>query len=419
MTDDPNQSDSVPPVDDLSPADAAGLDALVLAGFDVTRVPAEHAAAAQRVAKVLGLLTPAVAADLELDKPTLINVTLARVLREPSEQSTADVRLSEADAAALDAWVDAEYQSKDVASNLRERAARHEALATLASDVRVPTSDELTERTLARIRAIGAEELRIERSAGRWRLPRWPEILSVAASLLLGVSVLWPMIGAVRNQSMKSACSGNLASVAGAFGSYASDFKDHMPAANASLGPGAWWDVGARDGRSNSANLFTLARAGYAKLGQLACPGNADACRERGCSPQDKDWRSLDEISYSYQLMYGRHRPAWHDGARRVVLADRSPVVLRAVRGQWYPGVELESSPNHRASGQHALYTDGSAGWLREPIVGVGADADNIWIPKPRRIEISATVTPTAEGVQVQLTGRELPSDENDVFLGP
>ena len=414
MTDDTNQSDS------LSLADAAALDALVEAGFDLTKVPAVHAAAAERVAKVLGLLTPAVLPDLELDKPTLINVTLARVLREPREQFAADAELSEADAAALDAWVEAEYSSKSVAPDLQPRAQRHEALAAIARDVRVAASDDLTERTLARIRSIGAEEMRAERSAGRWRLPRWPEILSVAASLLLGVSVLWPMLGAVRNQSMKAACSANLGSVAGAFGSYASDFQDHMPVANASLGPGAWWDVGARDGRSNSANLFTLARAGYAKLGQLACPGNADACRERGCGPQDKDWRSLDEISYSYQLMYGRHRPAWHGGERRVVLADRSPVVLRAVRGQWYPGVELESSPNHRFSGQHALYSDGSAGWLGSPLVGAaGVQQDNIWLPKPRRIEISATLTPTAEGVEVQLTGRELPADENDVFLGP
>lgn len=425
----------------LSHADAAALDALVEAGFDLSRVAPIRAERAARVASILGLLSPAVAADLELDKPTLTNVTLARIMRAPAgADSNADThpdthpdsnadhasgpRLSDADALALDAWIDAKFVVDDVAADLRPRAQRHDQLASLARDVRVPDGALLTQRTLARISAADAEQMKAERSAasagGRWRLPRWPEIVSIAASLLLAASVLLPMLGAMRNSAMKAQCSANLGSVAGAFGTYAHDHADQMPSVVASLGPGAWWDVGGTETRSNSANLFTLARAGYTKLGALACPGNAHACRDRGCGPEDRDWRSLDEVSYSYQLMYGQHRPAWHAGQRRVVLADRSPVVIRAVRGQWYPGVQFESSPNHAATGQHALYTDGSAGWLGSPVLAPGTpQEDNIWLPKPRRIQISATVTPTAEGVQVQLTGRELPVDKDDVFLGP
>jgi len=413
------------PAEALSPVDAAAFDALVEVGFDLSRVAADHRERASAAMNVLGLLSPATSADTELDKSTLTNVTLARVMREgrPGAASHNDAELADADAIALDAWVDAKFVVDDVAADLRPRAARHEALANLARDVRVPESSLLAERTLNRIRDVAAVELRVQQSTlagSRWSLRRWPEIVSIAATLLLAVSVLWPVLGAVRSSAMKAACGTNLGSVATAFGQYASDHRDQMPSAVASLGSGAWWDVGAREGHSNSANLFTLARAGYARLGELACPGNAHACRDRGCGPDDRDWKSLDEISYSYQLMYGQRRPAWHDGPRRVVLADRSPVVLRAVRGLWYPGLELEASPNHRSSGQHALYSDGSAGWLATPVVGAGtADEDNIWLPKPRRIEISARVTPTPEGVQVQLTGRELPADENDVFLGP
>jgi hypothetical protein len=194
-------------------------------------------------------------------------------------------------------------------------------------------------------------------------------------------------------------------------GGYANDFRDELPVATASLGGSArWWDVRRDAPVSNAANLYTLPRAGYARLSDLACAGNPAACRNGRCEPGAMDWSCLDEVSYSYQIMFGDHRPRWNAAGRHVVLTDRSPVVRRAVRGEAIN--PDENSSNHGGAGQNLLFSDGSAQWTSSPVL---PDGDNIWLPKPRVVEVTFVRTPET----VRIEGRELPRDENDAFVGP
>jgi hypothetical protein len=94
-----------------------------------------------------------------------------------------------------------------------------------------------------------------------------------------------------------------------------------------------------------------------------------------------------------------------------VVSADRSPVVLRAVRGQLMD--PFANSPNHQGAGQHVLYNDGSAGWLRMPVLEAG---DNIWLPRAVEIRLEQM---TGRGPIQPLSGTEIPGGADDVFLGP
>jgi hypothetical protein len=407
------------PLEELDPADAAALEALMEAGLDAASIsgPESLRARAGRIEKLLGLLGSSASAD-----PALADVTLARVL-QARQQSLgisghplwSEPALCVDDEEALDAWVMAGYDVSRVPSVLRERAQRHEALARLVAPIspaprQAFDSELLIDQTLAAVQAeIDRQSvgLVLEPAPRRSGL-RLADIVSVAAVLLIGSAVLFPVMTAMREQSRRAVCNEHLAMTATAMGLYSSSYRDSLPIATASLGAGRWWDVG-KPQHSNSANLYTLARAGFVELSTLSCPGNPEAPTAI-ISKDAHDWRHLSEISYSYQIMLGPERPSWNHGGRAVVLTDRSPVVLRAVRGEMMN--PWANAPNHRGAGQHVLFNDGSTAWLRTPVLENG---DNIWLPRAWEIHLEQM---TGRNVR-PLSGTEIPDAADDAFVGP
>jgi len=198
--------------------------------------------------------------------------------------------------------------------------------------------------------------------------------------------------------------------VASALGGYSLDQDGMLPMATAGFGGGTWWNVGRGPKHSNSANLYTLPREKYLDLAYLACPGNPNA-PTRATSSEATDWGNLKEISYSYRVMARPEKALWGSPANLVIVSDRSPVILRAVRHQKiYP---FESSPNHRQRGQYVLRADGSSQWLTSPVLPSG---DNIWLPKP--IEILINMAAKRAGI-APLKGTEAPAGRQDSFVGP
>lgn len=397
----------------LLAADAAALDALMEAGLDADAAVGAGAeeARVRQVAALLSLLRPLAAAPA-----ALADETLARVLRVQHEANLAAARdaeptLSSDDEAALEAWVMGGFDADRVPTSLRDRARKHEALAALATTgPAFEGMEALRERTLALVQAeVGREAEALTIGAARRPGIRLADIVSVAAVLLIGCGVLFPVLGSMREQSRRAICNTNMTNTAVAMGTYAGSNRDSMPVANASLSGGKWWDVGVPSAPSNSANLYTLARDGYLPLADLACPGNP-AAPTAPAAPGAHDWRRLEEVSYSYQIMFGP-RPAWNGGKRIPVLADRSPVILRAFRGE--PIDPHANAPNHRGAGQHLLYNDGTVSWASSPVLESG---DNIWLPRAieNRLRLmSGTRLPNP------LQGTELPDAVDDACLGP
>ncbi len=389
----------------LSDEDGAALDALFDAQLEVHRVPAELRDRAAKIGQILGLL----ASDSSADS-LLCDVTLQRILREKNiETAGANPRLSSMDEEAVDALVLARFDVSGTPGALQARAGKVAAIGELLVENRESSPVDLVARTMAKIESSEAKlaPISIDRSGvfARWKIG---DLVGVAAALVVCTAVAWPIISASRANSVKTLCQSNMQTVAHAMGAYAKSFRDDMPMATASLG-GQWWDVGSDAATSNSANLFTLARTGFAKVQDMACPGNPHALvHDR--DPGSKDWKNLDEISYSYQIMFGPHRPMWNHPSSMVVVADRSPVVLRAVRNEAiFPE---ESSPNHKGYGQDALFVDGHVEWLKTPVLQNG---DNIWLPRPIEEVIRRVRAGETSGI---LRGTETPA-ANDVFLGP
>lgn len=338
--------------------------------------------------------------------PSLCDLTFLRVARTAPAREPV---LSDIDGEALDAWVGASYSASRVHGPLQPRARRIESLARLVTHAPLAAqpSSALTSRTLDRVQA--AEDQAIERMQlhRRMRLPRLADIISVAAVLLIATSVVWPVMSAVREQGRRTICMSNLMGSTIGLASYADDNDSSLPVAMAGLGGRPWWDVGSPQG-SNSANLFKLARDRYVGLDDLACPGNAHAPTALGQS-DDRDWRRLEEVSYSYRIMFAADRPDWNANGDVVVLSDRSPVVLRAYRGQMID--PSENSPNHLGSGQHVLMNSGHAMWVDSPQLESG---DNLWLP--RNVERSL---PRAHRPVRPISGTEAPESLDDAFVGP
>ncbi len=387
------------PLDKLTPQDAAALDALVEAGFELGRVAPEHRARAERLAAML-----APVALGEVRPSPLGDAILARI-----DALDAPAALSSLDAEALDSWMQHDHSASRVPGLLRERAYAHEALSSLATDGDAPSArDARIDSVLAALDAADdlPEPVHFER-AGRWG---WREIVSVAATVLLGVSILWPILSTSRHFSERSRCESQLSQVAMALGGYATDNADAMPLAAAGFGGGTWWNVGQGRGKSNSANLYVLPSNEYTTLADLACPGNPLA-PTAAADPDADDWRALPEVSYSYRIPTSGNTERLSARVRFVVLSDRSPVIPHAIARE--PMRPDEPSPNHHGRGQHILFSDGSATWTTTPVLSSG---DNVWLPAP--VERAIESLGGARNVD-PIRGVESPESASDAFVGP
>ncbi len=281
----------------LSPDDERILDALVDAGFDTDALEAPAPADKRRTRAVAGLF------DLLEDYPvddadeTLLHATLARVDR-CEEQRTA--RMS----------FDTDRMSFDNVS--------------------------------------------VEAQDGPRRRLRLPDFISVAAVILIGASVVWPVTTHLRQRSIDLGCASNMRMIAGAFSQYSATWDNALP----TVKPGLYseWTPGTH----NIINLNPLIQKGYCDASHLNCPGHEGQYAE----------------SYSYQFQTTGKLPRWGTGRITVVLGDRNPLIDMARRRE--SGSALLNSINHGRRGQWVLSTDGTTVWLTQPMVGV---RDNIWLP--------------------------------------
>ena len=297
-----------------------------------------------------------------------------------SHDLPAEVFLSEEDQRLLDALVEAEFDPSQVNDlNLQPHQQRIQAIAGLLGlmkDYPVEDADEtLHHATLARIdrhERVQSERLNFKnrldsevQTPGRRRI-RLPDFMTVAAVLLIAVSVLWPVLNTARQRSMDLACANNLSQMAYAFGNYAADNNGALPVAAAGF-PGVGSPSGSLENWQNRRSVIDvdkLVQGRYCEAGHLDCPGH----RHHGTP------------SYSLRWLEPGQPLNWTVGLGQritIVVGDLNPVVDAARAGNMIS--PLSVSLNHNGRGQNVLSSDGSTLWLEAPVVGGG---DNIWLPE-------------------------------------
>jgi len=305
-------------------------------------------------------------------------------VQPPSDLSPADQRI-------VDTLVDAGFDAGAIESPSQEDRARIDAvtrLFELLDDYPVEDGDEtLVHATLARIDR--HEDSRSARmtfgsstmDAGPRRRLRLPDFISVAAVILIGASVVWPMATHMRQQSIQAGCDSHLRIVGQALGQYVGDWGA-VPTVRTGLYE-SW-----RPGTKNALNLNPLMDYDYCDASHLTCPGH----------------EGLFGDSFSYQFQTAGRQPSWGGVKIMVLVGDRNPLIDAVIAGQFMQA--LTASVNHGGRGQNVLSSDGHTRWLVQPIVGA---RDNIWLPDRINLPGGIRMTTLRPGDKLM--------DPADVFL--
>ncbi len=169
-------------------------------------------------------------------------------------------------------------------------------------------------------------------------------------------------------------------------------------------------------------------KAGLTPL-NFVCPETKD---KPNADPDPKafwDFRGYSEVSYGYQVPFGRFaRPSSDIDSRVPLIADRGPYGAALESGTPAPPVPPDvtagtslprnfwkpfNSPNHRGLGQCVLYAASHGEFHPDPAVGVGRD--NIYTRWS-----SPTGTPGyARHRGLRPTGTETPASDTDTLIYP
>jgi hypothetical protein len=285
--------------------------------------------------------------------------------------SPANLRLTPEDERAVDVLVDAGFDRTALKSLSDAEQSRVEAVSSvlgLLDDYPVEDCDEtLVHATLARIERhedVLADRMNFqaqrEQAAGLLsrRKFRLPDFITVAAVILIGTGVMWPILTGVKQKSLDLACDNNLKNLAFGFKQYAADNNGSMPFATA----GFAGSVAGRGWGREASTITTapLIQGKYCEHQHLNCPGHSDQ----------------NTASYSSRWQHAQ-APTQLEGARLIILlGDCNPISTAARRGLFLS--PLSNGPNHGGRGQNVLSNDGAVLWLTVPVIG---GSDNIWLP--------------------------------------
>ncbi len=274
------------------------------------------------------------------------------------------LKLNADDQRLLDALVDSGFDPQVLESLSAEERNRVSAILNLfelIEDYPVEDADDsLVHATLARIdqyelraAAQSAQDSALQ-SASR-RGFRLPDLVSIAAVLLIGASIFWPMISTMKQRRIDDSCANNLRQMGYAFAQYADDYNGSIPVARTGLF--SEWS----QSFTNAINLGPLVAGKYCERDHLECAGH----------------EGLSGSSYGYQWQIPDSELTW--GKRiTIILGDRNPLI-DAISQSKLLTPALSNSLNHGGRGQNVLRTDGQWMWLKNPMVGA---QDNIWLPK-------------------------------------
>jgi hypothetical protein len=187
--------------------------------------------------------------------------------------------LSPDDQRLLDALVECNFDPEALEALTGDEQRRINTLVSLfelLEDYPVEDADEsLVHATLARV------DRHEEQAAARMvfdsaaesrpigRRFRMPDLISVAAIILIGVSIVWPVTAHLQRRSIDNGCANNLRRMALAFDQYSSDNGGMMPARAGLLS--AWSPT-----RHNAINLGPMIEGGYCDHSHLSCPGHKE-----------------------------------------------------------------------------------------------------------------------------------------------
>ena len=301
------------------------------------------------------------------------------------------------------------------------------ALSPLESVELEPCPDDLAERTIQRLK----EQAQLARGTGRLeellcaehaatiplRVPfwhNWSEIATIAAVLVLFMSILLPALGLARQRHWQTQCQAQFGDISGGLASYTADHNGQIPTLAMAPG-GPWWKVGTQgpENQSNTRRAWLLVRGKYVPLPAFLCPARRDYGRpdpDTVLVDKYNDFPARSFMHYSVRID-GPQTSQPVPGRKRVFLADLNPLSEEFPREfSIIPNILLRdsllkaNSRNHRGRGQNVLLDDGSVEFTRTRRTSFSDD--DIF-----------TLQNMSPGQKVR--GDERPASEYDDFVAP
>ena len=319
--------------------------------------------------------------------------------------------LDESEAAEVQRLLADSSQARDFLQRLEQ------VLEPLNSLSEPKAPDLLVQLTLARVNSAASLQgesspklVSQDRDAApaRPRLLRVPELITIAASIALAVGLLVPVVRQWRQLALRQSCAYQQASIGSSMRSYATANNGNLPRLPSNEGK-AWMQLGrVSPKRTDTSNLYILVKNGYAKPEVFICPAVKHSPESlRYSIAALTDFPTESAVSYSYQNMFGSHRPTLSSPPGFAILADRNPLLLLGPRPSVATALLRWTSPNHgRDQGQNVLRLNWSVDWSKT--AEAGFKGDNIWQPANFSSDRTAS-----------LLGREVPANAEDSFLGP
>ncbi len=306
------------------------------------------------------------------------------------------------------AWM-AEQLRKD--ARLQEQSDHLGTLLRPLDFLSTTVPDDLSDKVLRyveerRFAVVRAGDIPIEstKTTGRLRFVPGRDLLAVAASLLLIVSLMVPGLSEMRSRSHWAVCSSNMRRVAEGIGTYQAQEPSGtaIPYVKASS-KARWLPQGPAEQEfaSNSRHLFLLLKTGVGPApSDFVCPSLADS------TPMNHaDFAALEDFEHGNNVAYDSMNlaganPNLRPMAYMAYLSDRNPLFEG---GRFHEGLDPDAanSPAHGGRGQQVLTLDGSVSRMKSPLFGLRKD--NLWL---------------AGGIR-RYAGTETPIRPDDIFLIP
>ena len=274
------------------------------------------------------------------------------------------LKLCKADAEMLDRLVDVGFELDQLEYLTPEDEQRAASILKMLGFLDAypveDASDSLIDATLVRIDQYESQRTarmqihtpELETTKRGFRI-RMPDLISVAAMILVTVSVFTMISNSTRNQSLTNQCASNMAMVGRGLVTYALDHNGQTPTETA---PAIASLFGGLAPERTDAQL--LASEGYCDHNHLNCPGHSG--ESSGFSYQTQPTAMWDAIRNQGKLF--------------IVMSDQNPILKQLLANQKYD--QLTPSPAHGSLGQNHLRDDGSINSVAAPIF----KGDLIWI---------------------------------------
>jgi hypothetical protein len=184
---------------------------------------------------------------------------------------------------------------------------------------------------------------------------------------------------------------------------------------------------------STTRNLWMLVRIGASAPQSFICPDSKDVPNKDDNPQLFWDFKSWNEVSYGYQVPYGKNgQPSTDRDQRMPLAADKGPYSAALENGQSNPGIpnltaaagpddwRKWNSPNHGGvgdgEGQNVLFADSHVDFNNKPTAGI--KNDNIYT-RWTGVEGAVETNESARAWGTPPTSNETPWSNTDTLVYP